>query len=149
MIRKVAILAFFIAAPAMAQTDSPWLNWVAENSPHGFDITSDGTIWINISEIGQIDDYAIRAEDLKAARETQNRSPTFWVRGYHKRNQKAPYRESKVRFYLDCKNERLGATTSAFYDADGSLLSRSGTSSSQEIIPGTYGAEYFRLFCLL
>ena len=149
MIRAFTVLALSMAAPAIAQTDSPWLDWVVANSPHGFDITSDGTIWINVYDPGLIDDYAIRAEDLKAARDAQNKNPSFWIRGYHKRNQKVAYRESKVRFYLDCKNEMMGTSTSAYYDADGSLLSRSGTSSSQYIIPGTYGAEFFRLFCLL
>lgn len=149
MLRKLTIAALLISAPAMAQTDSPWLNWVAANSPHGFDITPDGTIWINLSEVGKTDDYAIRAEDLRDAREARNRKPSFWVRGYHKRNTKVRYRQTKARLTLDCEHETLSTSTTAYYDADGNLLWRTGYTSPDYIIPGTYGAEYYRLFCVL
>ena len=149
MIRKVAIAALLFASPVMAQTESPWLDWVAENSPYGFDVTPDGTIWINLSEVGQTDDYAIRAEDLRDARAARNRKPSFWVRGYHKRNPKVLYRQTKARLTLDCENETLSTSTTAYYAADGSMISRTGYTSAEYIIPGTYGAEYHRLFCVL
>jgi hypothetical protein len=149
MIRKVAFAALLFANPVMAQTANPWLDWVAANSPHGFDVTPDGTIWINLSEVGKTDDYAIRAEDLRDATEARNRKPSFWVRGYHKRNPKVRYRQTKARLTLDCEHETLETSTTAYYDADGNLLWRTGYTPTEYIIPGTYGAEYRRLFCAL
>jgi len=149
MILKVAIAAMLVATPVAAQTDSPWLNWVSENSPNGFDITPDGTIWINLAKVGRTDDYAIRAEDLRDGREARNRKPSFWMRGYHKRNSKVSFRETKARLTLDCEAETLSTSTTAYYGADGTLLSRTGYTPTEYIIPGTYGAEYYRLFCAL
>lgn len=138
-----------MASPLAAQTDSEYLNWVAANAPHGFDVTPDGDIWINLSKVGKRDDYAVRAEDLKQARETRDKSPSFWVRGYHKRNPKVHYRESKQKFILNCRAKTISTSTLAYYDADGNLLWRQGSMLSEDIIPGTYAAEYYRLFCVL
>ena len=149
MIGKIAVVALVFASPAIGQTDSPWIDWVVSNSPHGFDITPDGTIWINVSAVGKPEDYAVRAEDLHEARRTANRKPSFWVRGYHKRNPKVQYRETKARLTLNCENETISTSTTAYYGADGNLMSRTGYVASEYIIPGTYGAEYHRLFCLL
>lgn len=149
MIRTAGLVIYFLTTPAAAQTDSPWLNWVIEHSPHGFDMTPDGTLWINVSPVGNMNDYAIRAEDLRDAREAGNRKPSFWIRGFHKLNPKVQYRESKARLNLDCGNETLSTSTAAYYDADGNILGRTGPSAAEHIIPGSYGAEYYRLFCII
>lgn len=147
--RKVTIAALFFAAPLAAQGTSNQVvyDWAVQNAPHGFDITPDGTIWINLAEVGRVDDYAVRAEDLHAARAAHARYPSFWVRGYHKLNTKVTYRESKAKFSLDCNRQTIFTTTIAYYDAEGNMLWRQGSTFSQDIIPGTYAAEYYRLFC--
>lgn len=144
-----ALLAFSAYSVSAQDVRSPWLDWVVANSPHGFDITPDGTIWINLAEVGRKDDYAIRAQDLQIAREESDSQPDFWVRGYHKRNPDVAYRESKALFWLDCQRVTMGRKTIAFYSEDGTLLSRLGAGSTEYIIPGTYGAEYHRLICLV
>lgn len=149
MVRAAALSLILLAMPALAQTDSPWLDWVVANSPHGFDITHDGTIWINVSAVGRKDDYAIRAEDLQAARTERPFEPTFWVRGYHKRNPKVSYRESKARMTIHCAREEIATSTTAYYDAEGNLLWQTGPTGYSYIIPGSYGEEYHRLLCLL
>lgn len=144
------LLAGATSGPALAQLDAPWLKyWLPANAPHGFDVTLDGTMWINLAEPGLEDDYAIRAEDLHKARSERSKYPTFWVRGYHKRNPKVAYRESKTRMYLDCDRQTLGTSLTAYYGPGGKFLWQTGASSSDHVIPGTYGAEYHRLFCLV
>lgn len=135
-------------APAAAQTDSPWLNWVAENSPDGFDITPDGNIWINVGKPGYRDDYAVLADDLKAARDASSKNPEFWVRGYHKRNPSVRYRTSKTRYRLDCVNERITRLAAVFNDANGDVVGEAGYGAQQYIIPGSYGQSYYQIFCL-
>jgi hypothetical protein len=147
---RLAVLALALyGSAAHAQfEDSPWLNWVANNSPHGFDITPDGTIWINLSEPGKRDDYAVRAQDLQEARQSKDRMPSFWVRGYHKKNPDVRHRESKARLTLDCARETLSTSLIAYYASEGRFLYQTGYVAPSYIIPGTYGAEYYRLFCL-
>lgn len=137
-----------VATPSLAEYDSPYLRWVAANSPDGFDITPDGTIWINIGKPGNKSDYAIRAEDLQKARDTKDRYPSFWTRGYHRRNPSLKYRETKTRMSLDCQREKLTVMTAAYYDAAGSLLYRTGLEATSDVIPGTYGEQYYRKFCI-
>lgn len=151
MVRKAALILGLVAAPLAAQDlSSPWLDWVKQNAPHGFDITPDGTIWLNLTEPGRTDDYAINAEDLKAAREADHsQMQYFWVRGYHKRNPKARYRESKMRYGVNCSTKQIMTTTEAYYSATGDLISRSSSIYPQDVIPGTYSAEYYRLICLI
>ncbi len=149
MVRAASLALILFAFSAAAQTDSPWLNWVAANSPHGFDMTLDGTIWINLAEEGQKDDYSIRAEDLQQARETHDRTPKFWVRGYHKRNPDVNYRETKALMRVDCEHETLDRMQLTYYKPNGDVFGQLGYASQGYIVPGTYGAEYYRLFCLV
>ena len=148
MVRNAVLMLLVMGSPLAAQTDSPDLNWVTANAPHGFDITPDGDIWINLSKVGKKDDYAVRADDLKQARETHNKFPSFWVRGYHKRNPKARYRVSKTRYTVSCFQKTISTSTIAYYDAEDNMLWREGSTFAQDIIPGTYGDEYYRLFCV-
>lgn len=144
-----ALAALTTSSIALAQTDSPWLDWVAAHSPHGFDVTPDGTIWINLAATGRKDDYAIRAGDLREARASGNKNPIFWVRGYHLNNPGVRYRQSKIRYNLNCANETISTSTAAYFAADDSLMWQSGYVSPGYIVPGTYAAEYYRLFCLV
>lgn len=129
--------------------DSPWLNWVAQNSPYGFDVTPDGTIWINLAETGQREDYAIRAQDLQTSRQEHNRKPVFWLRGYYKNNPEVPYRESKGRFTMDCDGETISRSQVTFFKANGDVHSTYGWQPASYIVPGTYAAELQRLFCVV
>jgi hypothetical protein len=149
MLRAAALALILLASLAAAQSDSPWLNWVAANSPYGFDLTPDGTIWINLAKVGQKDDYSIRAQDLQQARHSNDRNPKFWVRGEHKRNTAVKYRETKALLSIDCEHEILYRLQITYYKPDGSVLAQVGYASEGYIVPGTFGAEYYRLFCLV
>lgn len=146
---QIAVLLLAASAPVVAEPNA-WDDWVRNNSPYGFDVTKDGTIWINLYEPGLKDDYAIRAGDLRNARQTGDQYPKFWIRGYHLKNKDVEYRESKYLMQLDCKGERIRYVLGVRYDASGNLLSEDGEQTSfGVIIPGTYAAEHHRLFCLV
>jgi len=133
----------------VGQTDSPYLNWVASHSPNGFSLGSNGTIWINIAPEGQVDDYAIRAEDLLAAQTDKPNYVVFWVRGMHKNNRNVAYRESMTRYAVDCQRDEISVTQRQFYRADGGPMGSEGPFRSEYIVPGTYGEEYHRLMCIV
>lgn len=149
MVRKAALALALAATPAWAQTDSPFLNWVHSNSPYGFDLTPDGSIWINIAEPGERDDYAILATDLMAARESKQQSRTIWVRGYHKLNPKVPYRQTKALWRVDCTFKTISRVMWVSYDGNMDTLSEYGATMATPVVPGSYGAEYFRQACLV
>lgn len=149
MVWKAALALILAASPASAQTDSPFLNWVNANAPFGFDLTPDGSIWINISTPGQRDDYAILASDLQKARESTELWRSIWVRGYHRRNTEVSYRETKARFVINCADETIYRSMWISYDADGDVLREFGASAQSPVVPGSYGAEYHRQVCLV
>ncbi len=154
MVWQAALALFLVdAAAAPAFPDSPWLQWVADHSPNGFDITRDGTIWINIDPVGAKDDYAVNAEDLKRAVDERGKHPVgwpadLWVRGYHKNNPTVSYRESKVHVHINCYSKTIRVSTAAYYDAKGTMVARMAGNGDEDIIPGTLGAEYHRIACL-
>lgn len=148
---RLSIAALLLAAsgPVVAEPNA-WTDWVRDNSPHGFDVTKDGTIWINVLKPGLQDDYAIRAGDLRDAREKGALYPKFWLRGFHIKNKNVEFRETKWLYQLDCKGEKIKTILGARYDGLGNLLSQEPEAKSFNIvIPGTYAAEYHRLFCLV
>lgn len=150
MVRTAVVIlggALALSAPASAQMP-PFFDWAAQNSPFGLDITPDGTLWINVATVGQEDDYAIRAEDLFNAQKSTEQYFTFWVRGYHKKNPQVSYRESKARYSIDCRRETIASTMTVLYDSNGRSVGSEGPRGSEYIVPGTYAAEYFRLFCV-
>jgi hypothetical protein len=137
-----------VSVPVVAEPNA-WNDWVRDNSPHGFDVTYDGTIWINIEKPGLQDDYAVRAGDLRDAREKGFLYPKFWLRGFHLKNKDVKYRETKSILQIDCKGEKIKTILHVQYDASGKILSEVREETTyQIIIPGTYGAEYHRIFCL-
>ena len=147
---RLPIAATLLAASALAAAQSnAWLEWVAANSPHGYDVTPDGTIWINLLKVGLRDDYAVRAGDLRAARETiaSNPRPKFWIRGYHVRNYDVNYRETKSFYQLDCVNEQVKGLFVGYYDKNGNLISQQSEQIFSPIVPGTYYSVFYRLFC--
>jgi hypothetical protein len=137
------------SGPVVAEPNA-WNDWVRDNSPHGVEVTKDGTIWINLYKTGSRDDYAVRAGDLRNAREAGDQYPKYWIRTYHLKNKDIKYRETKGFFQLDCKGERIRRILGVGYDALGTVLSQWGEETSYSIIiPGTLGAEQHRLFCLV
>lgn len=146
-----ALIGLALAGAVATDLDEPALtDFVASHSPNGFDVTLDGTIWINIAPVGQTEDYAVRATDLReASLSPYVKKYKFWIRGYFKRNPKVSYRETKSLMYIDCASETLRVDTTAYYDATGKMLWRdaAGGYAGEPIIPGTYGAHYQKLFC--
>ena len=132
--RYFVLLVLFISASVSAESESPWLDWVAANAPHGIDITNDGTIWISLHPIGQKNDYALRAEDLFEARRLDEANPSFWIRGFHKKNTDVRWRETKARYVLDCTNERISTSVWLAYDAEGNVISETGYVSPEYIV---------------
>jgi hypothetical protein len=136
-----------MSAPAVAQVDSTLLEWVTPNAPYGFDVTYDGTVWLSVAQVGQSVDYAVRAKDLRDARKAASKRPSFWVRGYHKRNASVRYRETKARMTLDCEGETITTAQTTYYDAAGQVVGQQGYVAPSYIVPGSYGAAYLKLFC--
>ena len=146
---RLSIIVILLAASAPAGAKSnTWNDWVRDNSPHGFDVTTDGTIWINLREPGFRDDYAVRAGDLRNAQETQNRQPKFWVRINHIKNGDVPYRETKSWHQLDCVNEQIKVMFVARFNDKGDQMSGLPEQPFGPIVPGTYNTVFQQLFCL-
>ena len=135
-----------VSAPVAAEPNA-WNDWVRDNSPHGFEVTQDGTIWINLGKPGLPNDYAVRAGDLRDAREKKSLYPKFWVRGYFLKNKDVAYRETKYFYQLDCNQQKIKRILGVGYAPSGDELWREETAPDSIIIPGTYAAEYHRLFC--
>lgn len=148
MLWAVILAGGLITSPSPNLTLEAWLDWVAEHAPYGFDVTPDGTIWLNTNPVGQADDYAVRAADLYNNRANRSSNPVFWVRGYHKNNPKVAYRQSMFRYSIDCQRETISRSTAIYYDSEGKTISQEGASGTNYIYPGSVGAEYHRLFCI-
>lgn len=146
---RLSIVATLLAAsaPVVAEPNA-WNDWVRDNSPHGSDVTVDGTIWINLREPGFQDDYAVRAGDLRNARETENRRPKFWVRVNHIRNGDVSYRETKSWHQLDCVNEQIKVIFVARFNGNGDQISELPEQPFGPIVPSTYNYVFQQLFCL-
>ena len=124
--------------------DAPPMSWLAENTPFGMDITPDGQVWINVHEIGQTADYAIRAKDVF---EAEGQHPTAWVRGFHLRDKDVPFRETKTYYSADCKAQTLWQLRWVAYDADGNVFASQGSGSRDYVVPGSLGETYVKLLC--
>ena len=136
-----------VSAPVAAEPNA-WNDWVRDNSPHGFEVTQDGTIWINLYQPGRQDDYAVRAGDLRDAREKGSPFIRFWVRGFHIKNKDVAYRESKTFLQLSCNEQKMRRVLRVTFGASGNQLSKEEMEASDSIVvPGTYAAEMHRLFC--
>ncbi len=53
-----------------------------------------------------------------------------------------------MQLQLNCADERIKMMLRAYYSAEGELLYQDSEGKFETVIPGTYGAEYHRLFCL-
>lgn len=146
---RLPIVATLLAVSApIAAEPNAWNDWVRENSPHGFEVTQDGTIWINLYQPGGPDDYAVRAGDLRDAREKGSPFIRFWVRGFHIKNKDVAYRESKTFLQLSCNEQKMRRILRVTFGASGNQLSKEEMEASDSIVvPGTYAAEMHRLFC--
>jgi len=144
---QIVALLLAASAPVVAEPNA-WDDWVRDNSPHGFDVTPDGTIWINLYEPGEPDDVAVRAGDLRDARQKGSPFIRFWVRGFHLKNKEVAYRESKTFLQISCNEQKIRRILRVTYDASGKQFSKEEMEASASIIvPGTYAAEMHRLFC--
>lgn len=145
MIWILALLASTV--PGDLIVDGPPPEWLAENAPNGFDITLDGIIWLNVGAPGRIDDYALRANDVYLAATNRSIYPKAWVRGYHLRNRKLPYRESKRQISIDCQRQTMTNLYTVYYKADGSALFTEGQRATVPVVPGTYDEAYMKRLC--
>lgn len=145
---RLSIIAALLAgsAPAVAEPNA-WNDWVRDNSPHGVDVSADGTIWINLYKPGFRDDYSVRAGDLRKARETEDMQPKFWVRINHIKNGDVSYRETKSWHQLDCVNEQIKVSFVARFNSNGDQMSVLPEQPFGPIVPGTYNNVFQKLFC--
>ena len=122
MLTAVAcLLAFGLGAQSDPDliVDGPPTEWLAQNAPYGWDITLDGKVWVNVNPPGARDDYSIFGNDLYKVRTSGNRHPRVWIRGYHARNPKVRYRESKLLVSIDCDRDQIWTERALTYSADG------------------------------
>jgi hypothetical protein len=99
-------------------------------------------------EPGEPDDFAVRAGDLRDARQKGSPFIRFWVRGFHLKNKEVAYRESKTFLQISCNEQKIRRILRVTYDASGKQFSKEEMEASDSIIvPGTYAAEMHRLFC--
>lgn len=133
-------------APEFA-LDAPPLDWVTDHAPYGMDVTLDGKVWINTNPTGARDDYAILANDLYKALTAQSTHPHLWIRGYHRRNQKVTYRETKTLVEIDCARDRLWIERKLYYAADGDVVASSGPFASEPVVPGSIGESWRKFAC--
>lgn len=148
---RLSIIAALLAgsAPAVAEPNA-WNDWVRDNSPYGTLVTEDGTIWINIGQSDLQGNFAVRAGDLRNARQARDMHPRYFVRGYYLNDKGVKYRESETFFQLDCRGKRIRRILAVSRDASGKLISQLGAEPTySDIIPDTPRAEQFRLFCLV
>lgn len=148
MVRAAAI-AICLATTAMAEPTikAPPTDWLAANTPHGFDVTLDGNVWMNVDEVGAVDDYAILATDLYGSRGGIWRK--LWVRGYHARNPEVKYRESKHLIQLHCQNNTITVLRQIFYSLDGKIMWERRLQPQDYIIPGSHGEAVRDFACRL
>lgn len=145
---RLSIIAALLAGSAQAVAEpNAWNDWVRDNSPHGVDISTDGTIWINLYKPGFRDDYSVRAGDLRKARETEDMQPKFWVRINHIKNGDVSYRETKSWHQLDCVNEQIKVLFVARFNSNGDQMSVLPEQPFGPIVPGTYNNVFQKLFC--
>ena len=120
----VALAAALWSAQAnQEQTlDGSPVEWMAERAPFGMDITLDRKVWINTNPVGARDDYAILANDLYEAVTLRSVGPRVWVRGYHIKNNRVGYRESKQLVSIDCLQDTVWVQRRILYDASGYVI---------------------------
>lgn len=145
----VALAAALWSAQAnQEQTlDGSPVEWMAERAPFGMDITLDRKVWINTNPVGARDDYAILANDLYEAVTLRSVGPRVWVRGYHIKNKRVGYRESKQLVSIDCLQDTVWVQRRILYDASGYVISSDGPFASEYVVPGSVGEVWLRAAC--
>ena len=119
--------------------------WLEEKSArYGMDITLDGKVWINMDPYGDREDYAVGASELL---KTSGDYRKVWIRGYHAKDDRVPYRESKRLFHVGCKSETFSEVLAIFYSADGQIMDQYGPTSFQPVVPGSLAAGWMRFVC--
>lgn len=150
--RAVALASLILASPALSQADDVYLDappkeWLLAHAPYGFDITPDGKTWVNIGRSGRRDDYAILSTDLYKALTQRSSQPRIWIRGYHIRNKKLKYRQSKQLVTIDCMRDTLWVQRELAYAPDGDIVWDKGPFNSESIVPGSVGERWRNMVC--
>ena len=142
-------LFLMIAAPTSgdALIDGPPAEWLKANAPFGFDVTFDGKIWVNTNEVGKPDDYAILGNDLYKVKASTSEYPRVWIRGYHARNPKVRYRESKMLVSIDCVRDTYWVQKDIRYDARGEVVENLGPFPTEPIVPSSYAESWQKAAC--
>lgn len=147
MFKFVILPICLIVAPVHAETasdDIPF-EWLRANAPYGFDLTSDGNIWVNLNAVGRKDDYAILASDLM---ERKDWGVSAWIRGYHLRNPSVKYRVTKTKVNFDCQRRMYQRADWVAYSASGEVIdSDNERRDAQEIVPGSVAENWIKVIC--
>lgn len=146
----IAASALFIMAQATVEEptpDGPPADWLVGHSPYGMDLTLDGKIWINTNKTGARDDYAILGNDLHRALTNRSIYPKLWIRGYHLRNPKVSFRETKQLVQIDCQRDTIQIERRLHYSASQEVVGSDGPFAADPIVPGSVGESWRRAAC--
>lgn len=146
----IDLFALILTAQSVSEEpviDGPPMEWLQQNTPFGMDITLDGKVWVNTNRTGAREDYAILGNDLYRSRMALNPYPRIWIRGYHLRNAKVAYRETKQLVNIDCKRDTVWVEKRLYYSAQRELLGSEGPYSAEPIVPGSIGESWKRAAC--
>lgn len=135
------------AGPPPFAADTPPLEWITNNAPFGMDITFDGKVWVNTNPVGMTNDYAVLAADLYKVKIANSDYPEVWLRGYHAKNPKVAYRESKLLVAIDCRRDTYFLRKVVRYDSKGEVTESSGPFASEPIIPGSIAESWRAAIC--
>lgn len=141
----LALLAQVEATDPFA--DAPPVEWLQNHTPYGMDITLDGKVWINTNKTGAENDFAILANDLHRALTSESIEPKVWIRGYHRRNPKVSYRETKLLVTINCRWDTLQVERRIFYSASKEAIATEGPFASDPIVPGSIGETWRKAAC--
>jgi hypothetical protein len=141
-------LALLVAEPASQPLlDAPPLDWLTARAPYGMDITFDGKVWVNTNRTGARDDFAILANDFYEAITSGDRHPKIWIRGYHFRNPKVKYRETKQLVSIDCERNTYWVERQLMYSPEGDVLATLGPFGIEPVVPGTVSESWRDAIC--
>ncbi len=121
--------------------------WIEDHSPYGIDVYPDGTVWISASKNGTGTEFGLQAKDVKALAGGKG---FVWLISNHKLDKSVPYRTTKSRLEIDCRNRAMRTEMTFRYKADGSLHSEHRDrflGSPEPVIPGTLGELWLELAC--
>jgi hypothetical protein len=147
MMLALAVLLFGAQSSPEPVLDAPPLDWLTPRAPYGMDITFDGKVWVNTNRTGARDDYAILANDFYRAITAGDNHPKVWIRGYHLRNPKAKYRETKQLVTFDCVRDTYWVERQLMYSPEGEVLATMGPFGTEPVVPGSVSEAWRDAIC--